>query len=234
MDPLLGQLMGPGGPSTDVSCSSRRYAVSGMTARIASNPVKPFRSVQLCHPFQSVPGVGTDSRHHGDMSADMTPQQAFVGHADRVPDGELPGLAARWLAEGYDSPTLVELAGLSRRDGVEARRLLREALAELGFAWMPLTQADMEPWKGRWDDVSWAVRQMDQTHSPYASAQILLEIAEDVPELWDPLGGDTLMRLLETYDRQRDRRDQVLDAIRTQLRSLREEDVPPLPIRRPG
>jgi hypothetical protein len=42
---------------------------------------------------------------------DVTPEQASRGRA--VLDADLPMLAAHWLVEGYDSPLLRELAGLS-------------------------------------------------------------------------------------------------------------------------
>jgi hypothetical protein len=40
---------------------------------------------------------------------------ASVGasHGRLVPDADLPMLAAQWLTEGYDSPLLRELAGLT-------------------------------------------------------------------------------------------------------------------------
>ncbi|TWD73446.1 hypothetical protein FB561_7337 [Kribbella amoyensis] len=60
----------------------------------------------------------------------ITPRELSQGH--QVADADLPLLAAHWLADGYDSPTLRELAGLTHRDGQEARTLRDTVLAELG------------------------------------------------------------------------------------------------------
>ncbi|NUR07224.1 MAG: hypothetical protein HOQ45_09455 [Nocardioidaceae bacterium] len=68
---------------------------------------------------------------------------------------------------------------------------------------------------------------MDKTHSPYSSAQYVLEILGDVPDLWEPGRGDELMQLLREWDRNRDERHAIGDKIRDHLRSLRETDVPP-------
>jgi hypothetical protein len=94
-------------------------------------------------------------------------------------------LAAHWLVAGYDSPGLRELAALSRYKGLEARRALPAVLAELGF---PIGDSNFPyeelPWRGYWDGIWWAVERMDDTHTPYASAQCVLEILGDVEELW--------------------------------------------------
>ncbi|WP_433286096.1 hypothetical protein [Micromonospora sp. CA-244673] len=50
---------------------------------------------------------------------------------------ELPMVAAQALAEGLDSPSLRELAGLSRGDYREARELLGPVLDELGLPELP-------------------------------------------------------------------------------------------------
>jgi hypothetical protein len=70
--------------------------------------------------------------------------------------------------------------------------------------------------------------QMDATFSPYASAQRVLEVLGDVPDLWEPGGGQRLMTLLAQWDDHRDQRDGLTEHIRTHLRSLAESDVPPL------
>jgi hypothetical protein len=55
-------------------------------------------------------------------------------------------------------------------------------LAELGHPVVPIDSPyDQLPWRGCWDRICWAVDQMDRTHSPYASAQRVLEILGDVP-----------------------------------------------------
>jgi hypothetical protein len=138
-------------------------------------------------------------------------------------------LAAQWLADGYDSPLLREIAGLSRREATEARQLFDAVLAELGH---PVVATDSPyddlPWRGYWDQIWWAVDQMDQTHTPYASAQRVLEVLSDVPDLWEPGRGQDLQSLLQQWDEQRGRRDELTERIRSHLRSLRESDVPPL------
>lgn len=55
-----------------------------------------------------------------------TPEQLSRGRIVR--DEDLPNLAAQWLADGYDSPSLRDLAALTRRDKMEAGRLLPEVL----------------------------------------------------------------------------------------------------------
>jgi hypothetical protein len=157
----------------------------------------------------------------------ITPEQ--LSHGRIVRDEDLPELAAQWLVAGYDSPALRELAGLTRRDAMEASQLVPEVLAELGH---PIVASDFPyeylPWRGHWEGIWWAVDQMDKTHSPYASAQYVLEIFGDVPGLWEPGRGDELMRLLRDWDENRDERRAIGDKIRDHLRSLRETDVLPL------
>jgi hypothetical protein len=158
---------------------------------------------------------------------DVTPEQASHGRV--IPDADLPMLAAQWLVEGYDSPLLREMAGLSRRQSTEARQMFEAVLAELGHR-VGATDSpyDELPWRGYWEQIWWAVDQMDKTHSPYASAQRVVEVLSDVPDLWDPGRGEDLMRLLQRWDEQRDRRDDLTELIRANLYSLRESDVPPL------
>jgi hypothetical protein len=160
----------------------------------------------------------------------ITPGQ--ISHGRVVRDEDLPGLAAQWLVEGYDSPLLRELAGLTRREAMQARQLLPQVVAELGH---PVTANDFpyeyQPWRGYWEGIWWAVDQMDKAHSPYASAQYVLEILGDVPDLWEPGRGGELMQLLSDWDENRGDRPAVADRIRAHLRSLRETDVPPLSAR---
>ncbi|BAU88188.1 hypothetical protein SLA_7322 [Streptomyces laurentii] len=54
--------------------------------------------------------------------------------ADEIPPEELPMLAAELLAEGVDTPTLCELAGLSRRADVrDIRDTFEQAVREAGI-----------------------------------------------------------------------------------------------------
>jgi hypothetical protein len=49
-----------------------------------------------------------------------------------VDPGRVPMWAAHWVAEGSDTPALVELAGLDGRDPYEVRELTVRALDEMG------------------------------------------------------------------------------------------------------
>lgn len=158
---------------------------------------------------------------------DVTPEQASHGRV--VPDADLPRLAAHWLVEGYDSPLLRELAGLTRRQSTDARQMFEAVLAELGHPVVTIASPyDELPWRGYWEQIRWAVDQMDRTHTPYASAQRVLEVLSDVPDLWGPGRGDDLINLLQYWNEHRERRHDLTEAIRAHLRSLREGDVPPL------
>ena len=158
---------------------------------------------------------------------DITPEEASRGRAVR--DADLPMLAALWLTRGWDSPLLRELAGLTRHQATEARRMLEAVLAELGHPVMSVHfPYDELPWRGYWEQIRWSIEQMDATFSPYASAQRVLEVLDDVPDLGEPGGGRRLMTLLAQWDDHRDQRDELTEHIRTHLRSLAESDVPPL------
>jgi hypothetical protein len=158
---------------------------------------------------------------------DITPEEASRGRTVR--DADLPMLAAMWLTRGFDSPLLRELAGLTRYQATEARRMFEAVLAELGHPVVPIRfPYDELPWRGYWDQIRWSVEQMDTTHSPYASAQRVLEVLGDVAGLWEPGGGRQLMTLLERWDADPERRNELTERIRAHLRSLREGDVPPL------
>jgi hypothetical protein len=74
---------------------------------------------------------GHDCAVPDDLRA-ITPEAARR-EADTVQDADLPMLAALWLADGYDSAQLRDLAGLTKRDGAEARALLPDMLVSLGY-----------------------------------------------------------------------------------------------------
>lgn len=107
--------------------------------------------------------------------------------------------------------------------------MFEAVLAELGHPVVAIDSPYEElPWRGYWEQIWWAVDQMDKTHTPYASAQRTVEVLSNVPDLWGPGRGEDLMTLLQLWDEQRDRRDDLTELIRAHLHSLRESDVPPL------
>lgn len=114
-----------------------------------------------------------------------TPDEAALGLADGLRDEELPLLAARWLAEGWDGEGLVRLAGASRTEArQDGRRLLREALHGLD---LPLQQPGRAVrWAAR---LAWAVYAMDVSFTPVAAAAKVLEAAEDDPSLLAGITG---------------------------------------------
>lgn len=61
------------------------------------------------------------------------PGQAAAGALDHVPVGDWPGLAARWLAAGFDSRSLRQLAELGAWETGAALVLMPEALRSIGF-----------------------------------------------------------------------------------------------------
>ncbi len=64
------------------------------------------------------------------------PDQAAVGALDHLPVDQWPMLAARWLAAGFDSPLLRQLAEHETRDIRAAMRvldLMPEAMRSIGF-----------------------------------------------------------------------------------------------------
>ena len=126
---------------------------------------------------------------------DVTPEQASHGRV--IPDRDLAMVAAQWLIDGYDSPLLREMASLTPRQSLEGEVRLADVLAELGH---PVGRVEspyeQRPWRGNWEDIWWAVDRIDRTHSPYASAQFVLEIIGDYEGLWDSGGGEKLMAML--------------------------------------
>ncbi|MFJ7075494.1 hypothetical protein [Streptomyces sp. NPDC098781] len=81
------------------------------------------------------------------------------------PPEDLPMIAALALADGLESPALVELAGLSRRDPpADIRDLFTEALAELG---LPMPRVE-EAWIDRMLDAARAM--LSGSLSPYEAS----------------------------------------------------------------
>jgi hypothetical protein len=153
-------------------------------------------------------------------------EQASRSGARSVRDEDLPMLAAVWLTQGYDSEELRELAGMTRREARQAgRRLLAGVLSSLGWPMRDPPDADADPWLGYWGRISWALDEMDRDLAPDAVAQVVLEVAYEVPELWVPAGGDRLASLLRDWDMHWVKREQIDDQIREHLRSLRQEDA---------
>lgn len=94
--------------------------------------------------------------------------------AGQIASERLPHLAAEALVEGFDSPALRELAGLSRDEVREARDLFRRALTELG-ATMPVEDASA-------DDMVlfWASRMVAGTVAPADGANWVIRYGEDL------------------------------------------------------
>lgn len=160
---------------------------------------------------------------------DVTPTPEQVARGRVIPDRDLPMVAAQWLVDGYDSPLLRELASLTSRQALAAEVRLGDVLAELGHA-PRLVDVPYEQvaWRGQWEDIYWAVDRIDRTHRPYAAAQYVLEIIGDHEDLWGPGGGVDLTAMLRAWDDDAESRIVIDEQIRTHLRALREQDVPPL------
>lgn len=161
--------------------------------------------------------------------AELSPRDVAQGGLYEVPDQEIPLLAAHWLAEGYDSAELRELAALSSGDRVDARRGLPGALASIGF---PVIERDSpwedRPWRGYWGQILWAVREIDHKLTVYSAAQRVLGVLGDVPDLWEPGGGDVLQSLILAWDEQPASRHAIEAELRAHLAQLRAEQVPSL------
>ena len=156
------------------------------------------------------------------VNYEITPERASQGQL--LPDRELIMLGAHWLAAGYESPALLELASLGPADLSEARSLFEAALTELGH---PRAATDEDAWQGHWGFIDWARSQVDRTHSPYAAAQRVLEVIGDVAGLWEPGRGSELMSLLNKWDASEAERSALDDGIRAYLWSLKPDDCPP-------
>src|SRR4051812_1570778 len=104
------------------------------------------------------------------MESHLTPEEVSRGWGSTVRDDDLPMLAAQWLAEGWDSDELRELAALSSADAKsDAHRLLPAVLASLGFdEQRPLSPWEDMHWRGYWGQVAWARDEMDRLLTPYA------------------------------------------------------------------
>lgn len=89
-------------------------------------------------------------------------------------------LAAAWLAEGWDSPELVELAAMTQVEArAGARRMLASVLDSLG---VNRPYAVEEEGAARYAAlVAWAVRAMDGPYVPYSAGQKVLEAVDDDP-----------------------------------------------------
>jgi hypothetical protein len=165
---------------------------------------------------------GGPSAKIADMASyEITPEQASQGQL--LPDRELVMLGAHWLAAGYESPALLELASLGAADLREARGLFETALTELGHP----RAGSVDGWHGHWSFIDWARNQADRTHTPYAAAQRVLEVIGDVPELWEPGRGPEIMSVLNQWDVNLADRPALDDEIRTYLWSLSADDCPP-------
>jgi hypothetical protein len=131
------------------------------------------------------------------MSSDrrdvITPRDAAFGSTDHVPDERLPMLAAGWLAEGWSSETLVELASMSQAEArAGARRLLPDVLASLGVAEPYSRQGEA---RSRYTAlIAWAVREMDGRFVPYSAGQKVLEVVDDDPQTFDDMPGAEELR----------------------------------------
>lgn len=161
---------------------------------------------------------------------EISPEEASRSGAGYVRDEDLPMLAAVWLAQGHDSGELRELAGMARQEARQGgRQLLAGVLSSLGWPMRDWRNAPEEiPWLGYWYRIAWAQEQVDRMLTPYAAAQQVIEVAGDVPDLRVPAGGERLMSLLRDWDEHPAERQRIDDQLREHLRSLREEDVPPL------
>ena len=165
-----------------------------------------------------MPGVTSDGRDR------ITPVDAANGSTDYVPDERLPLLAAGWLAEGWSSEPLVELASMSPAEArTEARRLLPAVFVSLGVHAVKSEEA----WTANAADryaaiVTRAAREMDGRFTPYSAAQKVLEAVDDEPHVFDSMPGTELLRArLRAHDKAPpEGRPAALDELRTGLLEL--------------
>lgn len=156
-----------------------------------------------------------------------TPEEAAQTALRDHADVDLPHLAAKWLADGFDSKALRNLAAIGPGGEAEARRLLPTALVSIGFPVVPTDWPDEEgPWRGFGSRIAWAIREMDAKLSPYAAAQCVLEALEELPGLSESVNGADLERLLRDWDASVEQRSALDDRIRRHLRAIRAKDVP--------
>jgi hypothetical protein len=81
---------------------------------------------------------------------------------------------------------------------------------------------DRQPWRGYWGRIRWAQRGMDGLMSPYAAAQVVLEVVGDVDGLWQAARGHELMALLREWDQKPEKRDAVDQQLRDYVRGLQD------------
>jgi hypothetical protein len=99
----------------------------------------------------------------------------------RLPSEELPRVAAEWLAEGLDSPSLRELAGVSSPQMSDVGPLFESALSELHFS--PPKKEEALRFLAR----HFARQIVDGVISPYEGARkIWWQVSNEV-EARDPL-----------------------------------------------
>ncbi len=114
----------------------------------------------------------------------ISPRDAASGSTNYVPDERLPMLAAAWLAEGWHSDALVELASMTASEArTEARHLLPTVLDSLGV--MQPYPVENEAAARYAALIAWAVRAMDGPFIPYSAGQKGLEAVDDDPETFD-------------------------------------------------
>jgi|GEM_PF-4080802 len=159
----------------------------------------------------------------------ISPEDASRGAIRDLHDADLPMLGAVWLATGYDSESLRELAAMTKHDGPQARRLTLKVLSSLGYPPVRINNPGTElAWRGYWPKIRWAQREMDILLTPYAAVQTILAVASDEPDLWGPAHGDELVQVLLTWDQDPDRRHDLDAQLRSLVARLEEAAVPPI------
>lgn len=130
----------------------------------------------------------------------ITPVDAALGATEELPDAELPLLAAVWLAQGWQSDPLIELAGMSRDEArLDARRLLQPVLDSLKVGpGLPRSASGSARFAER---VGWAVRAMTGPFIPYSAAQKVLELADDEARTFQGMVDlEALASAVQTYE----------------------------------
>lgn len=128
------------------------------------------------------------------------PEEASRGGAEPLRDEQLPLLAAEWLARGFDSSELVQLAAMTSTEArTDARRLLPEVVESLGLRYVAADLwARPDPEARLRSSVAWAVGAMEKAFTPYSAAQKVLEAVEDEVSLQEPT--EPLWALVRSYD----------------------------------